>query len=504
MLRRQSSRWLKAGFAVLALAGIGIAAYAWRGTGGDAAAGFRTASVDRGDIRVVVAATGNLAAVSTVDIGSQVSGQIVDVQGDFNDRVRANDVIATIDPHPFEARVTQAQADLDSAEAQRASARASANEARVVAANAKRTLERTVEIRKRGLVSQADLDAAQLAADQAGARIAVAEAGETSAAASVAQRRAALDNAAFDLERAVIRAPVDGVIVMRAVERGQTVAASFQTPVLFQIAEDLTQMQIVLAIDEADIGQVKAGQPARFTVDAFPGRQFAGAVSEVRLSATNTSNVITYPVVVAVDNADLALLPGMTANAEIEISTKSAVLRVPNAALRYKPASEVPRGGGMPGGSQPTEREQRAMAQRLAAARAAMQRELATRLSLDPAQQAALAEAMSHGRGDGGASGALPAGGDGARSGGARRAAMIERTLKAIEPSLRPDQLVVLAAYRDELRDLRAAELYVPGASGPEPRNVRIGITDGQYTELAAGAVREGDAVITGVAGPQG
>src|SRR5690606_4974608 len=158
------------------------------------------------------------------------------------------------------------------------------------------------------------------------------------AEAAVLQRQATVDNAELDLSNTVLRSPVDGVVLNRAVEPGQTVAASFQTPVLFQIAEDLSQMLIELSIDESDVGQLREGQPVRFTVDAFPRREFSGRVKQVRLSATNTQNVITYPVIVSVDNPDGSLLPGMTANAEIEVSQRQQVLRVPNAALRYRPA----------------------------------------------------------------------------------------------------------------------------------------------------------------------
>ena len=307
---------------VVALLAFGL----WQvlGGNGEPAARYRTAAVDRGDLRVAISATGALRALSTVDVGSQVSGQILSVAVDFNDRVQAGQVIARIDPATFEARLNQTKADL-------ASAHASLNEAIANRRNAEADYERKRELAERQLIARSELDQALAARDQARARVGSAEA-------AVLQRQATVDNAELDLSNTVLRSPVDGVVLNRAVEPGQTVAASFQTPVLFQIAEDLSQMLIELSIDESDVGQLREGQPVRFTVDAFPRREFSGRVRQVRLSATNTQNVITYPVIVSVDNPDGSLLPGMTANAEIEVSQRQQVLRVPNAALRYRPA----------------------------------------------------------------------------------------------------------------------------------------------------------------------
>jgi HlyD family secretion protein len=486
--------------AIAAGALITVAFLVWRGGGSDGdAPGLRTAEVDRGDVRVLVAASGNLAAVSTVEVGTQVSGQLIDLPGDFNLRVRAGDVIARIDPQPFEGRVQQARADLASAQAALASARAQRLEAQQLQQQAERELERRRSVQARGLISVVDLEAGEVALQQAQARQHVANAGIRTAEANVAQRQAALENTSFDLARTEIRSPVDGVIIARNVSRGQTVAASLQTPVLFSIAEDLAQMQIVLAIDESDVGQVKPGQIARFTVDAFPRREFRGVVEQVRLAATNVSNVITYPVVIAVDNTDLALLPGMTANAEIEISARQDVLRLPNAALRFAPATVASASGaprdGPPGTS--------------GAGRSSWADDLARQLSLTDAQQARLQEILAAGRGGGRPAGT---GQGGSMAGGGERPApavmeqrMRERmdaVLAALQPDLSPDQLEALAAWREQQAQTRMVQVHVPAGTTAEARRVRVGIGDAQYTELVDGPLQEGDRVVIGYAAP--
>src|SRR5688572_25170833 len=282
--------------------------------------GYRTATIERGDIRVAISATGTLSAISTVDVGSQISGLVTDVLVDFNDRVSEGQVIARIDPSTYEAQIAQGSAQV-------ASARASLATAQATLRNAEADYTRKSSLAQQQLIARGDLDLARAARDQARAQINAAQA-------QITQQQASTQTTRLNLQRTVIRSPVDGVVLTRSIEPGQTVAASLQAPVLFQIAEDLSKMEIVLAIDEADIGQVKAGQGVSFTVDAFPERNFRGNVQQVRLSATNTNNVITYPVVVTADNADRSLLPGMTVNAEIEVSRRDGVLKAPNAALR--------------------------------------------------------------------------------------------------------------------------------------------------------------------------
>src|SRR5690606_21438153 len=329
------SRWpLAAGVVVLALAG--AAAWHWGGGGERGAEGaWRTTAVERGGIRVAISSTGTLSAISTVTVGSQISGQVTDVLVDFNSEVSKGDVLARIDPKTYEAQIEQGNAQI-------ASAQASLRQARATLANAELDYRRKAELGQSQLVARSDVDLARAALDQARAQVASAEV-------SIRQQTASTETTRVNLGRTVIRSPVDGVILTRTIEPGQTVAASLQAPELFTIAEDLAKMKIELAVDEADIGQVKVGQGVSFTVDAFPDRQFRGTVEQVRLSATTTSNVVTYPVVVTVDNSDGTLLPGLTVNAEIEVSKRDDVLRISNAALRYKPA-QAAAGPGAPAG----------------------------------------------------------------------------------------------------------------------------------------------------------
>jgi HlyD family secretion protein len=488
--------------AIAALAAAALAA-AWLWAGRDAAAGgeeWRTATIERGDIRVAISATGSLAATSTVDIGSQVSGLVTEVLVDHNDRVARGQVLARLDPSTYEAQITQGSAAA-------AGARASLAQAEAALRNAEADHARKADLAGAQLVAAADVDAARAARDQARAQVA-------SARAQITQQVASTQGSRLNLQRTVIRSPVDGVVLTRSVEPGMTVAASLQAPLLFQVAEDLSKMEIVLAIDEADIGQVRQGQAVSFSVDAFPERQFRGTVQQVRLSATNTNNVITYPVVVAVDNTDLVLLPGMTANAQIEVSRRDGVLRVPNAALRFRPPDEAvagpaadaaPRGG--------------AIVDDLARA--------AAELDLDATQQAAFDAAVAGQRARAGARSAPQAatggngggtrmfgggrGGGGARPqgggepGGAMRQRMLERfgqQFAAFRGTLDPERQARWDAAIVELLGARRAPLYRPGNDGRlETVMVRVGASDGSWTEVA-GAVEEGDEVVVGSARP--
>ncbi|HRN62327.1 MAG TPA: efflux RND transporter periplasmic adaptor subunit, partial [Luteimonas sp.] len=305
--------------AVAVVAVVAVAAWFWWRDARDSASqsGWRTVEVEQGDIRVAISATGTLSAISTVVVGSQISGQITEVLVDFNDKVEQGQVIARIDPSTYQAQIEQGSAQI-------ASARASLAQAQATMKNAELDYRRKAELGERQLVARSDIDLARAALDQARAQVA-------SAQAQINQQTASTQTTRINLERTVIRSPVDGVVLTRTIEAGQTVAASLQAPELFTIAEDLSKMKIELAVDEADIGQVQAGQRVSFTADAFADRQFSGVVEQVRLAATNTSNVVTYPVVVTVDNSDGTLLPGLTVNAEIEVSRRDGVLKVSNA-----------------------------------------------------------------------------------------------------------------------------------------------------------------------------
>ena len=356
----------------------------WVALRGPSGTQFRTASVEHGDLNVNISATGNPNAVVTVQVGSQVSGIIMALYADFNTKVTKGQLIARINPESFQAKVDQAQANLDASRAaaanaeagvQKAQAGIQAGNASVAAAKAnvvkaqvsaqddKVKADRRVQLAAQGVVSKEEVDtfqatyktavaeqdaiAAQQRAAEENVKVAQAElkVANTQLTASQAQMKqflAALHLAQIDLDYTYIKAPVDGIVVARRVDVGQTVAASLAAPTLFEIAQDLTKMQVDTNVSEADVGRVRVGQPATFTVDAYPAQVFKGAVTAIRKAPINVQNVITYDAVVGVSNLDLKLFPGMTANVKILVNKRPNVLKVPNAALRYHPASEVP------------------------------------------------------------------------------------------------------------------------------------------------------------------
>jgi HlyD family secretion protein len=355
---------------------------AWSALHGGNGTQYRTAPVERGDLAYAVSATGTPNAVVTVQVGSQVSGNVLELDADFNTKVKKGQMVARIDPQIFQARVDQAQgtlrsaqtavataqaqieksrADVASAVAQVADSKAAAVKAQSAAVDGTNKYQRRVQLTDEGVLSKEDLETAKSTADQAvaaadasnaqvtasqgnvtamQAQVRVAETQLASSQAQVQEAQAALTQVQADLEHTYIRSPVDGVVVARHVDVGQTVAASLQAPTLFEIAEDLTKMQIDTNVSEADVGRVQVGMPATFVVDAYPGHTFQGTVTSIRKAPINVQNVVTYDVVIAVDNSDLKLFPGMTANVKILIDQHPDVLKVPNAALRFRPADE--------------------------------------------------------------------------------------------------------------------------------------------------------------------
>lgn len=284
---------------------------------------YKTKPVERGEITATVSATGTVNAVVTVQVGSQVSGTIQRLFADFNSKVKKGEIVAQIDPSLFEAQVEQARAKLANDEAIQ-------EKARVVVADAKRNLGRMAELLSKNLVAQSDKDTAQTAYDTA-----VAE--QKSAEAQVLQDRATLKLAETNLRYTTIRSPVDGIVISRNVDVGQTVAASLQAPTLFTIAQDLTEMQVDTSVDEADIGKVRLDQEATFTVDAFPTSPFHGTVHDIYNQPLVVQNVVTYDAIIRVKNPDLKLKPGMTANITITVGRRENAIKLPNAALRYSP-----------------------------------------------------------------------------------------------------------------------------------------------------------------------
>ena len=299
---------------------------------------YLTERADRGDIRAVVAATGTVNAITTVSVGTQVSGTIQQLFVDFNSQVRKGQALAQIDPAPFEAQVAQARANLMLAEA-------NLEKSRVAVRDTILTFDRNKILYGKQFISKSDLDASETAYLSAQAQIKASQA-------QVQQTHAALSLAQTNLRYTRIVSPVNGTVISRSIDVGQTVAASFQTPTLFSIAQDLTKMQIKTSIDEADIGRIQLELPVTFTVDAYPEITFKGKISEIRNAPTTVQNVVTYDVMVNVDNPDLKLKPGMTTNVSIIIADKKGILRVPNAALRIKLSDKrltekVPKGPGV-------------------------------------------------------------------------------------------------------------------------------------------------------------
>ncbi len=322
--------------ALLALAAAGYGGFRYLFASANAPA-YKFASVEKGPLTAAVAATGTLNPVVSVQVSSQISGQIREIFVDFNSPVKAGDLLARIAPETYEHRVRQAEADLEAARATVAVQQAELFRARVNLLDAERDVKRKETLVAKNYLSTAELDKAQTQLEAARAQLKVVEAQAANSAALVRQREAALGQARVDLARTEIRAPIDGIVIKRSVEPGQTVAASLQAPEMFVIAKNLTDMQVEAAIDEADIGRIRPGQEASFTVDAFPGRRFKGEVKQVRKAAQVVSNVVSYTVVISAANPDLILLPGMTANVRIVTAHKEDVLKVANAALRFRP-----------------------------------------------------------------------------------------------------------------------------------------------------------------------
>jgi HlyD family secretion protein len=363
---------------------------------------YKTEKLDRGNVTMTVTATGTLSAVTTVQIGSQVSGVIARLYADFNSQVEKGQLLAELDPTPFEQQVEQRRADVTRATVQ-------TDDARIKYDRQKRLLDA-------GLTSQAEVDAAKAVFD--GAR------------AQVQQATAALSQAQTNLRYTKITAPTDGIVVDKQYEVGQTVAASFQAPTLFQIAQDLTKMQVQADVDQSDIGRVKVGQIARFNVDAYPDEEFRGRISQIRYNAQVNQNVVTYPVILEVENPEGRLRPKMTANVTIDVDTVRNVLRVPNAALRFKPPQEE------------SEKESRASG------------------GSDATQRLARS---GQGRGPAGAAAQMPGG---RRGGGAKM------------------QTVYVSGMDKKLT----------------PVEIRTGISDGRFTHVVSGGLKEGDAVVVGLA----
>jgi len=326
MMARSKWKALKWVAVVAVLGGVG-AFFILRKSTADQPVVFKTGTLDRGPVEQVVTATGQLSAVVTVQVGSQVSGIILKLFADFNTEVKEGQVIAIIDPTRIKAQLSQVEANLKDAQA-------TVLRAKVNVDHAKRELDRAKSLADKQLIGMSELDDLK-------AKHELGEVEAISAEARLAQSRASVNAMRVDLERTIIKAPISGTVLQRAVDVGQTVAASLQAPTLFTIAQDLAKMEVRAAIDEADVGKLKENLDARFTVDAYPGREFAATIHQIRSNPNVQQNVVTYDAILRVDNPDGKLRPGMTANVRIVSERREDVLRIPNAALRFKPPPEI-------------------------------------------------------------------------------------------------------------------------------------------------------------------
>jgi HlyD family secretion protein len=462
---------------------------------------YRLATVEQGPMARTVTASGKIEAVVTVEVGSQVSGIVGTLLADFNSEVKAGQVIARIDPASFEARLAQADAELAVARAnvdtQRATLReleADLSGAEAVLAEAKQELGRKQSLFAKRVVASNAVDTARSLHDQARskvragqARLAKQRAQIALAAAQVLQKQAAVTQQRLDLEHTYIRSPVNGVVIDRNVDAGQTVAASLQAPVLFTIAQDLSRMQVEVSVDEADIGQVQVGQDATFTVDAYPNATFRGVVHQVRKAGVEVSNVITYTVVVKADNYDHRLLPGMTANVTLIISQRENAIRVANTALRYRPPGEA---DATPGGNTAQDREAR---------RERNVERLAGQLKLTKKQEE---DVRAIYREMGRKIRALRQQGLSREETGPAATRIRAGTAPRIAALLTAEQQT---EYR-RMRAARAASPTRPGRvwvldEGGKPRRVGVayGISDGASSEIVSGDLKPGQKVIVGV-----
>lgn len=446
------------------------------------AVSYETITATKGTIRRIVSTSGPVRALVTISIGSQLSGQIETVEVDFNSEVQPGDVLARLDARTFEAKAAQAKADLAAAEAALANQTAALQRAEAVLKNAERTIARQKSLASKGFAAQATLDAAIRDEDVAKADIAVARAQIETAKATIAQRKAALEAALVDVDRTVIRSPINGTVISRTVDPGQTVAASLQAPELFQIAQDLSRIRIEAQVNEADVGAVSEGNPVTFSVDAYPDREFQGRVTQVRLAATEINNVVTYTVIIEAKNEDRRLFPGMTANVRIESARRDNVLRVPNDVFRFRPREAA---GAEPRSEQPAERAQR-MAERLT-----------SEFGLDPKQSEMLKEAVlavsQEMRSTTASAGMMTP----AFDPGAFRLLLVSRIEQSLLSTFNEDQRKQFERWRSGKEGTRIATVWrLNAAGGIERVNIRAGLADDQFTEVTGGDLAEGDKIV--------
>lgn len=500
--RRKLPRPALIAIGVALLAVVALAVWQLRPKGDETP--YRTAAVEQGAITRAVSASGVLEPLVTVDVGSQISGLIRAVHVDFNDQVRRGQVLAEIDPQTFESRVAQGRAEIAAGTAALATTEAGVREAQARLEVARADYERKRRLVEQNIYAPSVLEQAEAAYKQAQAGVASAQAQVAQQRARIGQSRAALQAQQVDLRRTTITSPIDGVVVDRQVEPGQTVAASLQAPVLFKIAQDLSKVEVKISVDEADIGQVSEGQNVRFTVDAFPDDTFTGVVTQVRKQPVTESNVTAYVVMAEAENRGGRLLPGMTANADIILEERRGVLKAPAAALRWspsgaasQPAARGPGAPGLGGGFGPPGAGRQGGGQRGGAMGG---QAMAQQLGLDAGQQKKAEPIFAEMREK-----TRTAMSSGDRE-GARKAR--EESFAKLEAILKPEQKARLAELRARMgppggRRNAAAGGYTSGVvyvlrdGKPVGVPVQVGATDGSFTEIR-GALKPGDAVITG------
>ncbi|WP_417452120.1 efflux RND transporter periplasmic adaptor subunit [Kordiimonas sp.] len=449
---------------------------------------YTVKTADLGTIQRSVSASGSVRPLITVDIGSQLSGQVAEMLADYNDEVAEGQLLARIDPQTFATRVKQTEAELAVARASVTVQQAAITRAKAQLREAERTLARQKDLEKSGNVSISALDTAETAYTTAQADVISAEAQLDTAKATVAQREAARDQAKIDLDRTEIRSPINGTVISRSVDVGQTVAASLQAPTLFQLAQDLSEIQVEANVDEADIGTVQSGNRVSFSVDAFPDRVFGGVVKQVRLAPLEESNVVTYTVVITASNSDRALLPGMTANVEIFTGEKNNVVRVANEALRYRP-------------SNPPETTGAIAAERPGAGGGQLVGRLVSDLGLSDMQAAQvrtgldkLRQQATAGRSGGMTIGGVPNNGTNDRLQMRQRMeAALDKVLKDI---LTDEQWSSYEAGKTARAAVRRAQLWLLRSDGQlEQADVLLGLSDDENTEVVRG-LEAGAAVV--------
>ncbi len=530
----KKSYWVVAVVGVALLAGGG---WWWSQRSAADAVQYRSAKIERGNLLATVSASGAVNPVTQVSVGTQVSGQIKDLYVDFNAEVKAGQLIAQIDPETFEYRVRSAQADVDAAravvltaQANASASRAAISRAQVDLMEAQRDLERKLSLVEKQFIAQSEADRARALVNSMGealksaqAQGGVSEAQIKSAQANVAQREATLAQARIDLARTRITSPVNGIVIKRAIEKGQTVAASLQAPELFVIAQNLRDMQVDASIDESDVGRIRTGQRATFTVDAFPGQTFEGEVRQVRKAAQNVANVVTYVAVIGFSNVGDRLLPGMTANVRVVTESRENVLKVPNAALRVRIAGVEPAAAATGGASAPAASAPAApTAPTVPTAGGAngawtggaganqateFRNRLVSELALAPAQVEKVDALYADARPKFGALRELSA--EERPKARERITADIRARIgELLTPEQKPKYAALLAQAAG--RQSTRGRIYLLGEDGkPVAYSVRLGISDGSSTELMvasdtpeAAALKEGALVITGTVTP--